>query len=70
MTCWRSQSADRGKGGADHGAGDSDLGQMEGDGGGMTQHAGTDPDQFGLEARQRPIGHGLGQFNDFETSWF
>jgi len=39
------------------------LARWMGMAGGVTQHAGTDPDQFGLEARQRPVGHGLGQFD-------
>ena len=52
---------DRGKDGPHHRAGDRDLGQLEGDGAGMAHHAAPDPNQFQLQAGQRPVGHGLGQ---------
>ena len=57
---WRSQSADGGEDGAHHRAGDSHLGHLEGDGTGVADNAGTDLDQLELQARQTPIGHGLG----------
>jgi hypothetical protein len=49
--------------GPDHRAGDGDLGQLEGDGARVTHHAGPDLDQLQLQAGQRPVGHGLGQFD-------
>ncbi len=54
---------DRGKDRAHHRACDGHLGQLEGDGAGMAHDAGADLDQFQLKAGQRPIGHGLGQFD-------
>lgn len=54
---------DRGEDGAHHRAGDGHLGQLEGNGAGVTDDAGTDLDQFELQAGQRQLGHFLGQFD-------
>lgn len=54
---------DRGENGAHHRAGDRDLGKLEGDGAGVAHDAGADLDQLELEAGQRPVGHGLLQFD-------
>jgi hypothetical protein len=52
-----------GKDGAYHCAGHGDLGELEGYGAGVTHHTIADLDQLQLRARQRPISHGLGQFD-------
>ena len=54
---------DRGEDGAHHRACDGHLGQLEGDGAGVTHDTRPDLDQLELEAGQRPVGHGLGQFD-------
>src|SRR3546814_7815579 len=46
-----------------HRAGDGDLGQLEGNGAGVADDAGADLDQLELQAGQRPVRHGLGQFD-------
>lgn len=60
---WRSQSADRGEDGAYHRAGGGRLGQLESDGAGVTDDTRPDLDQLQLQAGQRPVRHGLGQFD-------
>lgn len=52
-----------GKDGAHHRAGDGDLGKLEGDGVGVTHDTRPDHDQLELQAGQRPVGHGLRQFD-------
>ncbi len=54
---------DGSKNGAHHRASDGHFRQLECDGTGMTHDPGTDLDQLELEAGQRPIGHGLRQFD-------
>jgi len=54
---------DRSEDGPDHGACDRHLGKLEGDGAGVTHDAGPHLDQLELEGCQRPVGHGLGQFD-------
>ena len=46
-----------------HWAGHSDLAQLECDSAGMAHHAGPDLDQLELQAGQRPVRHGHGQFD-------
>jgi hypothetical protein len=59
----RPQPADRGQDGVDHRSGDGHLGQLESDGTGVADDAGPDLDQLQLQPGQRPVCHGLGQFD-------
>ncbi len=54
---------DGSKDSAHHRAGDGHFHQLECDGTGMTHDARSDLDQLKLEGCQRPVGHGLGQFD-------
>jgi hypothetical protein len=44
-------------------AADRDFGELESDGPGMSNNSGTNLDQPGLKAGQRPIGHLFGQIS-------
>src|SRR3546814_17764250 len=47
---------------------DGDLGQLEGNGAGVADDPGADLDQLELQAGQRPVRHGLGQFDAAQES--
>jgi hypothetical protein len=64
---WRTQAMDRRQDAVEQRAADRDFGELESDGPGMSNNSGTNLDQPGLKAGQRPIGHLFGQISALPT---